>query len=283
VNRLRRPIALLASLLCAAALLTASRVAGELPGQPERQDMWRSQPLQVDVLQMNLCNSGIAGCYTGRSVAAAAEVIRDRAPDVVALNEICENDVGALRPAMVAAHPGEVVVSAFQPAYDRRTASDFRCINGHRYGVGLVVRAPEPNQRHETYGGLYPNQDPVDPEERAWLCVNAAASFYACTTHLAYTSDVLALAQCRHLMGTAIPAAHEADGYLPTVVAGDLNLAAGGGSPDVLSCLPAGYRAENDGGVQHVVATIDLTVRSNSLIEMGDATDHPSLLVTLSG
>src|SRR6476469_4016321 len=41
---------------------------------------------RVRVLQMNLCNSGLAGCYTGRAVATAVEVIRAQAPDVVTLN-----------------------------------------------------------------------------------------------------------------------------------------------------------------------------------------------------
>jgi endonuclease/exonuclease/phosphatase family metal-dependent hydrolase len=281
VSRLRRSIALLACLLCAAALLTASRAAGEGPDRPDQPHP--PQMLRVNLLQMNLCNSGIASCYTGRSVAAAAEVIRDQEPDVVTLNEVCEEDIEVLRTALVAAHPGEPVVSAFEPAYDRRTASDFQCTNGQRYGVGLLVRVPEPYRGHTTYGGLYPDQDPVDPEERAWLCVGAVAAFYACTTHLAYTSDRLALAQCRHLLGTAIPAAYEADGYLPTVVAGDLNLAADGGASDVRSCLPAGYGRQDDGNVQHVVATTDLTVSSGRLIEMGETTDHPSLLVGLTG
>lgn len=276
MGRLRRSIALVACVLATAALLAGSR-AGEAPDGTDR-----PLRLQVDVVQMNLCNSGIAGCYTGRSVAAAAEVIREQRPDVVALNEICEHDLARLRPAMAAGSPGATVVSAFQPAYDRRTVRDFRCVNGHRYGVGLLVVVPAPYRGHTTYGGLYPDQDPVDPEERAWACVQAEAAFYACTTHLAYTSNELALAQCRYLLGTAIPAAHARDGYLPTVIAGDLNLPARGPS-GVRSCLPAGYRLEGDGGVQHVVVTNDFGVRFSRLIEMGGTTDHPSLLVALTG
>lgn len=279
---LRRSLALVGCVLCAAALLTGSRAAGELPGHADPPGE-RLRVLQVNVLQMNLCNSGIASCHTGRSVAAAADVIRDRVPEVVALNEVCEDDVEILATALAAARPGGTVVPAFQPAYDRRTGRDFECTNGHRYGVGLLVRVPEPYRGQSTYGGLYPDQDPIDPEERAWVCVAAAAAFMACTTHLAYTSDPLALAQCRYLLDTAIPQARAADGYLPTVVAGDLNLAADGGPSDIRSCLPAGYHRQDDGGVQHVVATTDFTVQSSRLIEMGQTTDHPSLLVTLIG
>ena len=45
------------------------------------------------VLQLNLCNSGLAGCFTGRAVDRAAAVIRAEEPDVVTLNEVCEGDV----------------------------------------------------------------------------------------------------------------------------------------------------------------------------------------------
>ena len=50
----------------------------------------------VRVLQMNLCDSGHAHCYTGRSVAEASEVIRAEVPDVVTVNEVCQDDVAAL-------------------------------------------------------------------------------------------------------------------------------------------------------------------------------------------
>ena len=35
----------------------------------------------VGVLQLNLCGSGIAACYTGRSTVEAAALIRARIPD----------------------------------------------------------------------------------------------------------------------------------------------------------------------------------------------------------
>ena len=47
----------------------------------------------VRVLQLNLCNSGIAACYTGRSTAEAATVIHAEIPDLVTLNEICQGDL----------------------------------------------------------------------------------------------------------------------------------------------------------------------------------------------
>src|SRR5581483_6694532 len=70
---------------------------------------------KVRALQFNLCDSGLAACYTGRSVAVAAAVIRQQRPDIVTLNEVCRPDVSELERAMSEAHPGESVTSAFMP------------------------------------------------------------------------------------------------------------------------------------------------------------------------
>jgi hypothetical protein len=272
-------VAVAACLVCTFALAgspaAGGAAAGGAAGPPSR------------VLQLNLCDSGIAGCYTGRSVAQAAAVMRAEAPDVVTLNEVCRGDVDVLRQALLDAHPGGTVGSAFRAAGDRRTGGDFRCLDGQSYGIGVLARLPAPGHGdatgggYATDGGLYPAQDIGDPEERAWLCLSAAAAFYACTTHLASTSATVALDQCRYLLGVALPELHRGRGYRPTVVGGDLNLRYGG-SPDVRSCVPPGYARRDDGGVQHVLATPDLTVGSSATVGMAGTTDHPGLLVVLT-
>jgi endonuclease/exonuclease/phosphatase family metal-dependent hydrolase len=234
------------------------------------------------VLQMNLCDSGIAECYTGRSVAQAAAVIRADAPDVVTLNEVCQADMVTLQQALADVDRGGAVVRAFKPAIDRRTGDAFRCRNGEPYGIGLLTRIPVAHPGYTTYSGIYPTQDLADPEERAWLCVHVVGSFYACTTHLASTSPTVAFAQCGYLLNTAIPGVRSRDGrYEPTVLGGDLNLRYGG-SPDVRSCVPAGYRQRGDGGVQDIVATTDFTFGFSRSIGMDGTTDHPGLLVALT-
>jgi endonuclease/exonuclease/phosphatase family metal-dependent hydrolase len=255
--RLRRPLAVVAGLACAAWLLTGSHAAGSGTGEPLR------------VLQLNLCDSGIAGCYTGRSIAEAAAVLRAETPDLVTLNEVCRDDVSALGRTL--ADRGGVA-SAFQPAVDRRTGGPFRCRNGQPYGIGLLVRV---DGRYTTTGGGYPVQDGRDPEERVWLCLSTTGRS-ACTTHLASTSRTVALAQCRYLLDKVIPRVPA-----PAVLAGDLNLRYGG-VPDVRSCVPSGYLRMDDGAVQHVVATPDFTAGSSRSIDMDGATDHPGLLVTLT-
>jgi endonuclease/exonuclease/phosphatase family metal-dependent hydrolase len=159
----------------------------------------------VRVLQLNLCSSGIAGCYTGRAPAEAAAVIRAEKPDLVTLNEVCEDDVSVLQHALADVVPGGAVTSAFQAARDARTGDPYRCRNGRHYDIGIVSRWP-PAPGTSTDRGIYPAQDPEDPEQRAWLCLDVAAdpAVAVCTTHLAYTRRDVAGAQCRYLFGTVI-------------------------------------------------------------------------------
>jgi endonuclease/exonuclease/phosphatase family metal-dependent hydrolase len=235
---------------------------------------------QLRVLQLNLCNSGIASCYTGHSVARAAAVFRGVGPNLVTLNEVCREDVSDLEQVLAeGARDGEVV-SAFQPAGDRRTAAAFRCRNGQSYGIGLLARFPSLDQGYSIHAGIYPTQDTSDPEERAWLCLDTS-DLVACTTHLANTKATVALAQCRYLFDTAIPALPRRGRAEPTVLGADLNLKPHH-IPDVRSCLPSGDVQTYDGGTQYIVGSRDLRVSSGTTIGMSKTTDHPGLLGTLS-
>jgi hypothetical protein len=236
----------------------------------------------VRVLQLNLCSSGIAGCYTGRSTAEAAAVIRAETPDLVTLNEVCEHDVSILEQALADVVPGGLVVSAFQAARDGRTGDAYRCRNGQQYGIGMVSRWPSV-PGYSARSGIYPTQDGEDPEERAWLCLDVAATpaIAVCTTHLAYTKREVAGAQCQYLFGTVIAEMRARDGAAPLVLGGDLNLGSGD-SPGLRSCLPSGSVLVDDGGEQHVVATPEFVVDSSRTIDLRGATDHPGLLVTLA-
>lgn len=267
-GRLWRPAALVACLACAAVLLSGSF----------RSDDAR-RPLRV--LQLNLCNSGQASCYTGLAVPNAAAVIRAEAPDVVTLNEICENDVDELRQALADVRRSGRVVGAFRIAPDRPSGGPTRCSNGQPFGIGLLAHVPAPYQGHRIYGGTFPSQDAGDPEVRAWLCLHAAASYYACATHLANANPRVALAQCGYLLGAAVASMRQQGGYEPAVFGGDFNLRRGG-TPDVRSCVPAGFLRVDDGSVQQILATRDARIRSSRTISLDETTDHPGLLVTFT-
>lgn len=285
--------------VCLAALLagcttpeTGVGANGHPPGPPASAGAAGDAPAPaLRVLHLNLCNSGIAGCYTGRSVAEGAAVLRAEAPDLVTLNEICEDDVAVLERALAGVVPGGAVTTAFQAHRNGRTGQDYRCRNGERFGLGLLSRWPA-TPASATEAGVYPVQDEADPEQRAWLCRQfttaggtageaPGAGVALCTTHLAYTKREVAAAQCRHLFGTVIPGLRVGEGAAPAVVSGDLNLGPGD-SREVRSCLPAGSALVDDGGQQRVVATPELVVADSRKIALRE-TDHVGLLVTLAG
>jgi len=251
--------------------------AGALSGSATPREVTRQS---IGVLQLNLCNSGMAECHTGQAVTKAAAVMRIAVPDVVTLNEVCENDVYALARTLDGIHHGHVV-SAFAAATSRRTGRTTRCRNGQPYGIGVLVHTPNPPEESRTYRGTYPTQGARDPENRVWLCVHAPGAFYACTTHLASSNSTVALAQCGYLLTTAIPALHAEHEYQPTVLGGDLNLRYGA-APDLQPCLPSSYRRLGDGHLQHILATADFTLASSRLIDMAGTTDHSGLLASIS-
>jgi endonuclease/exonuclease/phosphatase family metal-dependent hydrolase len=275
---------LIVSLAGCAGTATGVNAAGPQPPKPQPAAVDAAEPAPslpttpdgpVRVLQLNLCNSGIAGCYTGgESINEAAEVLRTETPDLVTLNEICEEDVSALERALARAVPGGVT-SAFQAARDRNTGEAYRCSNGQEFGNGVVSRWPlAPGS--SAGGGIYPMQDPDDPEERSWVCLDAAATFAVtvCTTHLVYTDRQVTVDQCRYLFDTVIAERRAQNGDAPLVLGADLNVGSGDG------CLPDDSPLVDDGEVQHVVATPEFVVDSSRTIDLRN-TDHPGLLVRL--
>ncbi|WP_326557987.1 endonuclease/exonuclease/phosphatase family protein [Micromonospora sp. NBC_01796] len=262
---------------------------GGLDGAVDRRDpdLPSAPPEQVPfgVLQLNLCNSGFAGCYAalnnGRAVEEAYATITALRPQVVTLNEICRDDVAtALHPAMVRNFPDDQVFWAFQPAGDLPDgARPYRCRNGDEYGIGILGRVPSAHtDAVSVFNGLYPDQGGYPDEMRVWLCVAAPGAYYACTTHLTYISPSIAMRQCRRLLDVELPAMRATVGSAaPVVVAGDFNLASGG-SPDVRDCVPAGYHHTGDGGVQQLMTSTDLGVPEPRSHPM-QHTDHPGWFV----
>jgi hypothetical protein len=234
----------------------------------------------VSALQFNLCNSGIAPCFTGRSVSTAAGVIRDERPTIVTLNEVCENDLPALEQAMPVTG-GARVVSAFKAARDRDTHESIRCLNGARYGIGVLASIPASVSTPQVYGGIYSTQDLADPEERVWACIDVPTAYFACTTHAADGDTTVTLAQCRYFLSSAVPIIRAHDPGVPVILGADLNLPAGG-RPSPESCVPPGYVRADDGARQDVVTSPEFAVLSRTVIDMHGTTDHPGLFVVLT-
>ncbi len=273
----RRALAAACWLVLCAVALAGAVVSGRAAGS------WASASAGSSLreLQFNLCDSGIATCYTGRSVRTAATVIRSERPDVVTLNEVCRKDVATLARALSAARGNRPVAAAFKAARDRATDGPYRCVNGQTYGIGVLALLTPADTRYRTYSGVYPRQDLADPEERVWVCIDLPTGLLTCTTHTAAASRTVALAQCRYFLNTALPKLRREVGDLPVTLGADLNLQADG-TPSPQSCLPHGYQRADDGLLQDVIASRNIAVRSHTVIDMHGATDHPALLVELT-
>ena len=143
----------------------------------------------VRVLQLNLCNSGIAGCYTGRSVAEASRGDPGRGagpghPERDLRRRRAGAGTGARRGR--SRWRGRVrVPGGARPAHRGRVPLPQRQAVRDRAGLAAAAGA-----WGTAAGGIYPSRTPDDPEERAWLCLDVAAvpAVAVCTTHLADTS-----------------------------------------------------------------------------------------------
>src|SRR5881227_1019488 len=124
------------------------------------------------LMQMNLCLSGLAGCYDPRVIGEAAGRIRELHPDAVTFNEACEGDA-----ALIARLTGyqlrfSTVIYARKP---------LACI--HPAGRGLFGDAVLTRAAIESADGR-PFKAQAGIERRAWLCVSTRVRVDVCTAHL---------------------------------------------------------------------------------------------------
>ena len=252
---MRRLLALAALVL--PVLLAAPFPAAAAPPQP------------FALLQLNLCLSGLAGCYPGTQYPAVVDEavarITAEQPDAVTLNEACSADVET-----IAARTG--LEARFATVLYR--GAPLPCVRPAGRGVfgnAVLTRAPVVSAQDRAFTA----QSGV--EERRWLCVVTADDVRVCTSHLsvAGTPEQRAAneAQCAEL--SAVLA--EGRPRTTTVFAGDVNRAA--------SCAPEGFwtvrdsAAEQAPGIQHAYGTRGrLLVPAERILPM-TFTDHDGLLV----
>ncbi len=219
------------------------------------------------LLQMNLCLSGLAGCY-GRvdypaGVEEAVARIREAHPDAVTLNEACGGDVEA-----IARRTGYHLRFSRVIYYDK----PLQCARpGGRglFGDAVLVKA----EIRSTEARAFVAQ--AGPERRQWLCVSTMVGLDVCTAHLASpeTVEVAANAsQCAELK-TLLARRAAAENV---VFGGDLNRRS--------SCAPRGFwtrtdrSAHQDPGSQQVYGTSALRSPSVQVVP-ATHTDHDVLVV----
>ena len=228
------------------------------------------------VLQLNLCNSGYASCYTtGNSVREARSLIDALRPDAVFFNEICRSDLPTLADNGYYHYP----TRHFAPVWNSSTQSNYQCRDGRGdYGNGILVSA---SQLGAEEVNRYTYQS-ASSEHRVYGCARFHG-FVGCTTHLTTTKSI-AMNQCNELTRTRVPAFVTSIGEptVPTIVSGDLNLVYNTWDPyNVQKCVPPGHTRKGDGGVQHVTVTNSITFSSIKVYGL-TYTDHDGLLATVT-
>jgi len=257
---------------------TALLIASGMLAPTTATDIAGAEPKTITVLQLNLCNSGHASCFEDGSVTEAILRVNEleTKPDVITLNEVCQNDVFAIANATGYQEKSALFFPAFSRRDDGSTSTTPRKCkdrDGYQnedYGIGLMVR----NHGHVTWGiGLvYGKQNESSREARVAVCAGYRG-LNACTTHLAVEATDDALAQCMELRELTAELARQQ----PTVVAGDFNLKY---DEDVQKCVPEGFFRKGDGKVQHVMASGHFEFVSSRKIPLDD-TDHDGLMVTI--
>ena len=219
------------------------------------------------LMQMNLCLSGLGGCYGQVAYPAVVEEavarIREAHPDAITFNEACGGDV-----AQIARRTG------YHLRFSRviYLGEPFACIQpGGRglFGNAVLTKAAvesTDSRPFEAQAGI---------EQRRWLCVTTRVDVDVCTTHLATRgADEVAAndPQCTELR--ALLARRAADRTV--TLAGDVNRRS--------SCAPEGFWTRTDGspeqdlGRQHVYGTRALRSPSAEVVP-ATHTDHDILLV----
>jgi endonuclease/exonuclease/phosphatase family metal-dependent hydrolase len=219
------------------------------------------------VLQMNLCLSGMAGCYPRTSYPAildeAAAQVVDHEPQVVTLNEACSGDARTM-----ATRTGYHL----RFAAVRNGASTLPCVKpGGRgvFGIAVLTKAPIVSSRDRAF------RVQAGFEQRRWVCASTTDDVTACTAHLSTRSTSRESstndAECRELRG--VLAGYDATGT--TVFGGDVNRQA--------PCAPPTMWATEDGaaaqlsGIQHVYGSATLDAPS-ARVTAAVHTDHDFLL-----
>jgi endonuclease/exonuclease/phosphatase (EEP) superfamily protein YafD len=219
------------------------------------------------LMQMNLCLSGLGGCYGKVAYPAvleeAAARIREAHPDAVTFNEACRNDV-----ALITRRTGYHL--RFSRVIYR--GAPLRCLRpGGRglFGDAVLTKAGiERTDSHafEAQAGI---------ERRVWLCVTTRVGVDVCTAHLAtHEPDEVAAndPQCTEL--TALLARRAA--ARTVIFGGDVNRRP--------SCAPDGFwtrtdrSAHQEPGLQHVYGTGALRSPSAEVVPATHS-DHDILLV----
>lgn len=220
-------------------------------------------------LQLNLCLSGLAGCFGGTAypsvVDEAVRTITRTGADAVTVNEACSGDV-----ERIAEETG--MDSRFATVLYR--GAPLPCVSpGGRgvFGNAVLTRSAIVASDDRAFVAQ------LGAEERRWLCATTEDGVRACTAHLSVAGTAAQAAtndaQCQELARVLAAGGPRT----ATVFGGDVNRQTG--------CAPAGAWTLRDDaaaqapGIQHAHGTRSRLLRPVAEVVPMTFTDHDALLV----
>lgn len=220
------------------------------------------------LMQMNLCLSGVAGCYAKVKYPAvvneAVHRIRTARPDAVTFNEACSGDV-----SLIARRTGyQLRFSAV--IYSGKLLPCIKPGGRGLFGDAVLVRDAIKSSENHAFRAQ------AGPEQRRWLCVSTRVGVDVCTAHLASPEieEVAANSpQCGELRTLLARRAASAT----VIFGGDVNRRP--------SCAPRGFwtrtdeSGHQDPGSQQVYGTAALRSPLAHVVPAVH-TDHDVLLVS---
>ena len=225
------------------------------------------EPSTYTLMQMNLCLSGLAGCYGKAAYPAVVEEavawIHEARPDAVTLNEACRSDI-----ARIARRTGYHLRFS-RVIYRGELLGCVRPGGRGLFGNAVLTEAAiesADSQDFEAQAGL---------ERRRWLCVTTRVDVDVCTAHLNTRSTVEVAGNDAQCVELAALLARRAAARTVTF-GGDVNRRD--------SCAPAGLSTRTDNsaeqapGLQHVYGSDALRSPSAEVVP-ATHTDHDVLLV----
>jgi endonuclease/exonuclease/phosphatase family metal-dependent hydrolase len=201
----------------------------------------RAAPSSFVLMQMNVCLSGMSGCYDvveyPAGVRDVVARIRQARPDAVTLNEACRADAVTIgrRTGYHVRFVHVIYAGERLPCVDPGSRGLF--------GNAVLTRARVTSTETQVFEGQF------GPEERRWLCVTTRHDQDVCTAHLEIRSRGFAAANDDQCVELAALLARRA-AVRSVAFGGDVNR---GGS-----CAPDGLWTRTDraagqrAGVQHV-------------------------------
>ena len=220
------------------------------------------------LMQMNLCLSGLGGCYRKVNYPAGVEDavtrIRETHPDAVTLTEACSNDVAQI------ARRTRYHLRFSKVIYDGKPLA---CINPSGrglFGDAVLTKAAIDGTESQAF------EAQAGRERRVWVCVSTRVGVDVCTAHLAsHETDQEAAnepqcAELRAVLARRAAAAHT------VIFGGDVNRRP--------SCAPPSFwtltdrSAHQAPGMQHAYGSRGLRSPSARVLR-ATHTDHDVLLV----